>query len=665
MGGVRWYGAAALFMAGGLLTYVLNSHYTQKPLQLSSSYTIDKKGFDSTLHYFRYLESRLSQDPTIRRQQIETRISVFENSNSLLPFRNLSQKKFLLLTYRYSFPSFLNGLTKYAPIEHMHLDTYQDKKVSYAGSFDPVILAIGPQEYDTTLVRLLRNLEKKTRVVVVNFSDPGAFTWLGSPQTGVQAYTPDSLTQHICAQMVFGGTASSGRLPVYSHRYGLQLKKHPYPASRLTFEDPGAACISQDSILKLDQIVLEGIKEKAFPGAQVLVVWKGKVIVQRAYGYHAYDQKIRLTNDHLFDIASITKVAATSPAAMKLYEEGKLQLNARVGDYIKIQPELYKKWKPIDTLSYRNYIAQLAGNALAGIRPNPDYDTLRYKDSLIIIRQSLSPLLPPAFESVRIHDLLTHTSGLQPVFPIRSDLILQYNPYDPAIRIKPAQFRDTLWSKALTLSLRPDRYRYSDINMILLQQVIDSINKQPIDSYLSEKFYRPLGLKYIGYNPLDKTGKNSIPPTEFFPLTQQLIHGKVHDPTAALMGGVAGHAGLFSNALDLAILFQMLLQKGYYGGERFLSRETVEIFTRSAAASRALGFDKPVSGRENIIAPSASPNTFGHTGFTGGCVWADPDGELIFIFLSNRVHPSGENWKINKLKIRERLHQLIYNSLPQ
>ena len=225
------------------------------------------------------------------------------------------------------------------------------------------------------------------------------------------------------------------------------------------------------------------------------------------------------------------------------------------------------------------------------------------------------------------------------------------------------RYEDTLWIDTKQLRAYSRKiYQYSDVNMILLQLTIDSINDYSLDKFTQKNFYSPLGLQ-CGYKPLNRYSLKKIVPTErdnFW--RQQLIHGHVHDPSAAMIGGVSGNAGLFSSAWDLGVLFQMLLDGGTYGGRQYLNKSTINLFTKTQTDSyRGLGFDK--WSKRQIIAKSASPNTYGHTGFTGCCVWVDPDNEIVYIFLSNRVHPSARNWRLNSYKIRNNVHQAVYDAM--
>ncbi|MEM7656968.1 MAG: serine hydrolase [Bacteroidota bacterium] len=305
-------------------------------------------------------------------------------------------------------------------------------------------------------------------------------------------------------------------------------------------------------------------------------------------------------------------------------------------------------------------------------------DSLTQADTFELVSRWVYPERVPRHSSVfdiSMGDLLTHTSGLQASLPIEpyqyyGSRHLYAASYDDRYSIPVAEelylqetYLDSIWN--VTKSLRRDTlgYRYSCVNMILMQRAIDSINQRPIDGYVTERFYQPLGLQTICYNPRELFEEDRLVPTASDRWRGQLLCGTVHDPTAALLGGVSGNAGLFSNANDLAILFQMLLNGGEYGGRRYLADSTVQLFTQRQRGHRGFGFDKPPRNSDYIVAQSAPAESYGHTGFTGTCVWVDPEHDLVYVFLSNRIHPSVKNYRINELRVRQRIHQVIYESM--
>ena len=284
---------------------------------------------------------------------------------------------------------------------------------------------------------------------------------------------------------------------------------------------------------------------------------------------------------------------------------------------------------------------------------------------------------------IKISDLLTHHSGLQAAMPIlpyltyRDSGFGRYERYfhpekNDTFSIEVARdfylrkdYHDSIWKEIKYLRrFRRRHYEYSDVNFVLLQQAIDTINGYSIHNYLGEHIYRPLGLTNLRFQPLKTLKESRIVPTSHDVRWRgQLLRGYVHDPSAALFEGILGNAGLFSNAYDLGVLFQMLLNGGIYGGDTILNPETVSLFTQLQEGHRGYGFDKPPRDGRYIVSTMSSPESYGHTGFTGTCVWVDPNYELVYVFLSNRVYPSAKNWRINSLAIRRRIHDVIYNSI--
>lgn len=230
-------------------------------------------------------------------------------------------------------------------------------------------------------------------------------------------------------------------------------------------------------------------------------------------------------------------------------------------------------------------------------------------------------------------------------------------------------FRDSIWQQIYHSDLRSrTNYRYSDLGFYLLSQLIEKQSQLPLNEFASRTFYQPLGLESMSFLPLEQHKAHHIVPSErdtYF--RKRVIKGYVHDMGAAMLGGVSGHAGLFSNARDLAVLMEMLLQDGRYGGKQFLQAETIQMFTQRHPAStrRGIGFDMLELNEDNSpnFAVNASPRTFGHLGFTGTAVWSDPEHHITFVFLSNRTYPKMQNNKLYKMDIRPRVQSIIYRAL--
>lgn len=452
----------------------------------------------------------------------------------------------------------------------------------------------------------------------------------------------------------------------------------------------------------VDSIVNDAIQRGAFPGCQVFAAKKGKIIFNKAYGWHSYDKSNAVSRTDLYDIASVTKIAATTIAAMRMSDQGRLSINEPLKRYFKDLSINYTRIKPdtnvvIDTLNLN--IVDLKKMIKAGKIPK---DTFRIHDTLLVCIDSVISRATPTLNifTVPLRYMLMHYSGISPSLPILP--FIQYRKYylkdrnieetdSAATRITwreiwemmyttkrtdsskvqiadnfwmKDRWKDTLWERTKELGVSGRKFsQYTDLNMILVQLTIDTINKSTLDKYLQREIYGPMGLKNIMYKPLDhNVPRNRIAPTENDTWwRRQVLRGHVHDPSAALLGGISGNAGLFASAEDLGVLFQMLLNGGTYAGRRYLSENIISFFTQThEETGRGLGFDK--YSPKNIVAPSASRNTYGHTGFTGCCVWVDPDSELVFVFLSNRVHPNVKNQRINGLKVRQKVHQAFYDA---
>lgn len=392
-------------------------------------------------------------------------------------------------------------------------------------------------------------------------------------------------------------------------------------AVRLGHAPPEFVGIDRTKLESIDRYVNSAIRRKAIPGCQVLVAKAGKIVYEKTFGYHTYDKEQMVDPMDVYDLASITKAAATTLGLMKLHDEEKLPLGSRIRDYL----------------------------------PQYNRSGLRY---------------------LRMRHLLSHHTGLQGNLPIaqwlRQDDVFSATKNENYLT---ALGKDMFLRNEVTEALlnqlkyvktpRRNFYRYSDVNFILLQQVLEQQSGQALDHYLSQNFYEPLGLRRLQYLPgLTLPDQEIVPTEKDRKWRNQLVRGEVHDESALLMGGVAGHAGLFSNARDLAAIFQMLLNGGSYGEDTFFSQATVEQFTRRNGYNyRAFGFDRLAGHSKSLRYYGASNDTYGHTGFTGTCVWADPENELVFIFLSNRIHPDKHNNKLQKLGLRERLHKIVYQSL--
>ena len=441
----------------------------------------------------------------------------------------------------------------------------------------------------------------------------------------VAADQDDDITQRVAAQWLLGEFAAKGVLPVSVCQYplgaGLQEKSLPVSVHR-----------KKEALHRVEAVVNNAIAQKAFPGCVVLAVHKGEILYHKAFGYYDYEQTSPMTPESIFDLASVTKISATTVAVMKLYEQGKLRLDARLGEYL--------PW----------------------VRGSTKQDLL-IRD-ILLHQAGLVPFVPFYKETIDASgapDIRIFSSVSKPGYTVRvADDLFVRNDWQDSIRLR-----------ILQSPLGPTgNYVYSDNDFIFLGNIVEQLSGQSLDAFCQEHFYRPMGMYATGFKPRDRFLLGRLVPTETEKhFRRQTTRGDVHDEGAALMGGVAGHAGLFSTAYDLAILYQMLLNKGLYQGRRYLQPETIRLFTdyQRTGSRRGLGFDKPENNNSARKDPYpslwASTATFGHTGFTGTCVWADPQQELVYVFLSNRVNPTRENNRLSQLQVRGKIQDALYSAI--
>jgi beta-N-acetylhexosaminidase len=485
-------------------------------------------------------------------------------------------------------------------------------------------------------VDLATQLQQQTNSISFVFGNCYAVKNWCAAKNIVACYEDDDIIQNTAIDLLQGKIPAKGRLPVtvcdeFKFGYGITTAGFFLPRA-----NPDEVSVDPVKINAVDSIVNDGIEKGAFPGGVVLVVKDGKIAYHKAYGYTTYDKTAPVQLESIFDMASCTKICATTISIMKLYDEGKIDLEKPLGDYLP-----WVKGTNKEHLLIKNILLHQAG--LVAYIPF-------YKETLDSNGRPLSKY---------------YSSKQTDSFKIRvAENLFMRN-----------DWRDTLYKRILQSPLGPmGKYIYSDNDFIFLGKVVEALSGQPLDEYVKTTFYTPLGLTTAGFKPREHFALDRIIPTEkekTFRL--QLLHGDVHDPGAAMFGGVAGHAGLFSNAYDLAVLMQMLLNGGTFNGKRYLNEATVKLFTayHSDISRRGYGFDKPEKDNPARAEPypclSASPQTFGHTGYTGTCVWADPANKLIFIFLSNRVNPDGGdvNKKILNMNIRPKIHEAIYKALGE
>ncbi len=599
------------------------------------------------------LYSDLNNDKALYLKQrlIEKSLTLLTNNNNLIPFKRLDTLKIASIAIGSdSVNAFQKQLSLYDEISNFNIDKNAEKNQfdsieDSLSHFNLVIVSIHNTDQRPSknfgitqqTIDFVNNLSAKTNVVLTVFANPYSlryFSNIKNLKALLMSYEDNQLSQNLSAQLLFGGIPALGKLPVtasnqFNLNSGIIIKKQ----IRLKYSVPEELNVNRQKLQKVDSLAEDAINEKATPGCEILFAKNGIVFYHKSFGYHTYLDSIPVKNSDIYDLASITKVAATTASLMKLTDEHKFDVDGKLSDYL------------------------------------PYLDTTDKKD-------------------IKIIDVLTHQARLRPWIPfylntmvgdsLKSNIYRHTFSKDYSVKVCDSlyilnSYRDSIYKSIIDTSLREESgYKYSDLGYYFLYQIIEKITKQPLQYYVTKNFYKPLGATSICYNPLKKFDRDKIVPTQNDTLfRKQLIHGYVHDPGAAMLGGVAGHAGLFSNANDLAKMAQMFLQKGIYGGQRYLNSRTVKYFTSCPFCNkgnrRGIGFDKPEMdfSKEGPVDHCASSKSFGHTGFTGTMMWIDPKNKTIYIFLSNRVNPNQDNHKLVDMNVRTNIQKAFYDALEK
>jgi len=594
-----------------------------------------------------------SQYLLTKRQLFEKSLTVLENKNNFLPIQRLDTLKIasLAIGSAETVP-FQKMLSNYAQVDHFNISkmpTEEEitKLLSQLKPYNLIIASIyGMGLYPSKRFSITDQQISLTGklsglpTVFAFFGNPYAlqyFPQIKNAQSLILAYQDDKEAEELAAQLICGAINANGKLPVtVKDLYPIQSGIAVNNIKRLKYTLPEEVKINSSYLQHLiDSIATMGIEKKAFPGCQVLIAKEGKVIYNKSYGFLTYDNLLPVQNDVLYDLASVTKVSAPLPAVMKLFDEKKINLDA----------------------PYSNYLTEFKNSN---------------KSDLIV------------------RDVLTHQARLQPFIPfylepktkstIRKDVFKSQPSEQFQVRISKDMYVRNDFDKQVINDivksplLAKKEYAYSDLGMGLFRFVTERLTNMTFPEYLNQEFYKPLGAVSTGFKPYERYPIPTIAPTEDDQtFRKELLQGYVHDEMAAVLGGVSGNAGLFSTANDLAKVMQMYLQMGYYGGRQYVSSATIKEFTKAQFSNspnrRALGFDKPnpgIRGQKNKFpAADASPESYGHTGFTGTFVWMDPENQLLFIFLSNRVYPSRSHSGISDLNIRPAMHQAIYDAIKK
>ncbi len=583
--------------------------------------------------------------PEMIKKAIKNGIVVAKNADDIIPIKNPELYKIAIVSVG------VQQLTPFqeATLNYAHADYFSIEKTDPQANFDSLFAAL--KSYNLVLVSLHatsrfvskklgltqpqidfvnRLLEQDRKTVLISNGNPYILNQFQRARNVIISYEDLELNNALAAQVLFGAIPAKGKMPVgVGNAFPLNAGVNTETLNRFNYVMPEEVRMNADAFYRLDSIALSAIEQGATPGCQIIVAHKGNIVYQKSFGYHTYENINPVKNYHLYDLASLTKVLATTLGIMHLYEAHKIKLE--------------------DKLS--KYLPMLEGSNK---------------------------------EDITITDVMLHQAGLTPFIPIYKNTLINGKPnpliYQTtrdsfySIQVAPNLFmhkdyEQYVWDAIINSEVKAKgNYVYSDLGFVLLRKLIESVTQTPFDTYLNENIYKPLNLANLTFNPLGKINNGWVVPTEIDSTFRgQICSGTVHDQTAAMLGGISGHAGLFGSANDVAIIMQMLLNEGEYGDKRIFKPATVALFTKKQTqkSRRGLGFDKPEIDpkKPNPTGKNCSPQTFGHTGFTGTCAWADPKEKLVFIFLSNRVYPNAENKKLIELNIRTQLQDAVYETL--
>ena len=613
-----------------------------------------------------------------KRKLIENALTVAKNKDLIIPFEKLDTLDITSVSIgTASANKFSNTLELYTDIDKKAIskragsavvqnliESTHDKNLLIVSIHNTDMRASRQFGITDETIRAVDKLALEKNVVLVLFGNPyilEKFNHLDKLSGLLVAYEDGELVKDLSAQLLFGGIPATGKLPVsVGKNFPVGTMEETFGRSRLKYSIPEEVHMDPEKLKKIDSIALDAIKAKATPGCQVLVAKDGVVVYNKSFGHHTYLKKKEVTNTDIYDIASLTKICASLPPLMKLTETNKISLDDKLSKYL---PSL-------DTSNKEDLIIGDILTHQAGLEPwIPFYlSTLESLDPEIqLFNSRLTDDYP--FKLAKRYYMTKHLKYLDGAF--EGSFSLDFPIQVASSMYLNRAYKDTIYNRIINSEQDKRKgYKYSDLGFYLFYQMIEKLYEKPFYSLLAEKYYQPLGATTLGFLPLNRFEKERIVPTENDILfRRQLIHGHVHDPGAAMLGGISGHAGLFSNANDLAKLMQMYLQKGVYGGEKYFDDETLELFTSrphgETGNRRGYGFDKPKleNHKYGPTCDDISDKSYGHTGFTGTMAWADPEMNVVYIFLSNRIHPDANNTKLIEMDVRTNIQQVIYEAI--
>ena len=588
-----------------------------------------------------YQDLNSTNNDALQYEIYENAITVLKNEAMILPIKELENQKIAYVKMgdatNSTFISTLKKYTEVSEITDANLDSLQLKLKPFTtvivGYHKPNI-AFKNHDFKPSELTKLAALAKNNNVILDVFASPYSlipFSSFDDFKGVIVSYQNSPIAQEVSAELIFGAISAKGKLPVsisnsFKVNFGLTTEK----LNVLGFTAPQNVGMNPVILGKIDELARKAINGKMTPGLQILVARKGKVIYQKSFGSPTYDSNVKVTNSDIYDVASLTKILSTLPNVMQQYDNQKINMETRLDSMLPI----FKNSNKAD---------------------------------------------------IHFKELLSHYARLQPWIPFyKATIDKNGNPLDsyykkvaePNFLIKisdslflRSDYKDTIMRLIVDSKLLlQKKYKYSDFTFMILKEYLENTTGKKLDVLSTENFYQPLGTNNTMYNPIGKISKNRIIPTEIDTyFRHQIIQGYVHDMGAAMEGGVGGHAGIFSNSMDVAKIMQLYLQKGNYGNRQYFSEKTFNDFNTCyfclEGNRRGVGFDKPQLGSSGPTCGCASMTSFGHTGFTGTMAWADPETEIVYIFLSNRTFPAESANKLSKENIREDIQELIYQAI--
>jgi beta-N-acetylhexosaminidase len=603
-------------------------------LGIANYQPIPEAGIQSDLHtpYAQYLNDKLHA----------AAITVISNDYQRIPVGDLSDRKMASINIgSFKANAFTKMINKYGAADHFFIakdasPAEFDQMLEQLSGYDLVLCSVMDMSrfaskkfgLSDQSVRFIKKLDAGGKAVSVIFGSPYSLSRFDLLRHAIVAYSEDEAAQSAAVQVIFGALDATAELPVTAGAYFTGNGYCTNGQIRLSYGSPLNVGVQPDKLKKIDQLANEAIKMGAMPGCQILVAYKGQVIYEKAFGKHTKSGHQVVQLDDLYDIASITKVAATAPILMHLYEQGFLKLDGQLKDYLKFEQGSNK-----GVLGLREILAHQAG------------------------LQAWIPFYKSTLDANGKPDSNIYSKTRDSIFntPVTAGLFMR------------GTYIDSMYQVIDQSDLQSKTYKYSDLGYYYFLKIIESYFGQRLDVVADSLLWKKLGGNNTMYNPLQRgLSLSRIPPTEEDrSFRMQTIQGTVHDQGVAMLGGVGAHAGLFSNANDLAKYLQMLLNKGSYGGTKFFEPGTVDAFTNRVFKNnrRALAFDKPALSGEGPSCSCVSDRSFGHSGFTGTLAWADPDHDIIFIFLSNRTYPDAENKLLINQSIRPRIQEVVYDAI--